>query len=260
MTPFSESDSQKIELNVFDNIFYQARILGPEIPPDQIIVKPIDVMLSNEGDFVVDFSAEIYENDSEPKIRKSGLGLFVNTRSSRLILNSQRLNTGEGRVYIASGKSGTKFSIALANALKDKITVGLIHPQGMETIKEIWFTMVWRFFTWAFIGGIIGGLIKFVGTLNRSQPGFKPRLVKVVVDVFFGIVVGGALLLILLLIPSLVGLLKALTPYVNGTAGRLVIGIIGGIIGAPGLSGIVIRKISNPQKIMETPRMVSLTS
>jgi phosphate/phosphite/phosphonate ABC transporter binding protein len=259
LTPFSESDSQKIELNVFDNIFYQARILGPEIPPDQIIVKPIDVKLSKEGDFVVDFSAEIYENDPEPNARKSGLGLFVKTRSSGLVLNSKRLNTGEGRIYIAPGKSRTKFSIALSNALKDKITVGLIHPQKMETIKEIWFTMVWRFFTWAFLGGIIGGLIKFVGTLNRSQPGFKPRLVKIVVDIFFGIVVGGALLLILLLIPSLVGLLKTLTPYVNGTAGRLVIGIIGGIIGAPGLSSLVIKKISNPREIMESPRMVSLT-
>lgn len=258
LTPFSESDSQKIELNVFDNIFYQARLLGPEIPPDQIIVKPIDVKLSKEGDFVVDFSVEIYEDDSEPIARKSGLGLFVNTISSRLILNNQRLNTGEGRIYIAPGKSGTKFSIALSNSLKDKITVSLIHPQGMETTKEIWFTMVWRFFTWAFIGGIIGGLIKFVGTLNRSQSGFKPRLVKVVVDVLFGIVVGGALLLILLLIPSLVGLLKALSPYVNGTAGRLVIGIIGGIIGAPGLSSILIRKISNPNIIMDSARMVNL--
>lgn len=258
LTPFSESDSQKIELNVFDNIFYQARILGPEIPPDQIIIKPLDVRLSNKGDFVVDFSAEIYENDPEPKVRKSGLGFFVKTRSSGLILNSKGLNTGEGRIYIVPGKSGSEFSIVLANALKDTITVGLIHPQKMETIKEIWCTVVLRFFTWVFIGGIIGGLIKFVGTLHRSQPGLEPRLVKIVVDIFFGIVVGGALLLILLLIPSLLGLLKPLTPYVNGAAGRLLIGIIGGIIGAPGLSSIVIRKISNSKKIMENPRMVSL--
>lgn len=180
----------------------------------------VDVNLSDEGDFLVDFIVEIYENDSKTKAGKSGLGLFVKSRSSRLILNGQPSDKVEGRIYIPAGKSGTGFSIVLSNALRDKISVNLVHPRGKETIKQIWCTVIWRFFIWAFIGGLIGGLIKFVGTQDHTQTGFKPRLVKAVIDIFFGILVGGVLLIILLLLPNLVGQLPAVAPLVNGAAGK----------------------------------------
>jgi hypothetical protein len=251
LKPFSASDFNDRPLNVDDNNIYQAKILWPEALPDKITIKPYDVNISDKGDFIVDFRVEVFKDNKKAEAGRTGLGLFVEPQKPSLFCSREKLSEektriitrDKGQIYIPHGKSKAEFCISFKHVFKNNISVRPIHPEGKEIPKVIWFWVLWLFFAWAFLGGFVGGLIKFLGslTLKNFPPTFLQRLVKAVIDIVSGIVVGGVLFLIVLLIPGLIEQLKTAVP-VSGTAGQLVIGIIGGLIGAPGLSGLVLRR------------------
>lgn len=243
---FSEKEISNNLLDPDDDIYYVVKVVEPEILPDGIELTACDVKISKDGYFIADYNAGIYRNNNRVKAGSRGLGLIVKPLESAKIFScedSKEPVSKACRFFIKPGEHSTKFSILLSNALTSKISITPIHPNTEEKIAGIWFTVVWIFFTWAFIGGFIGGLIRFAGTLKKAPPELKKRIAKALFDICFGVITGGVLLLIVLLIPDLFGFLKSVSKQADGPAGRLVIGIIGGIIGASGLSGAVQKKV-----------------
>ncbi|UCE06853.1 MAG: hypothetical protein JSW07_02090 [bacterium] len=64
----------------------------------------------------------------------------------------------------------------------------------------------------------------------------KELLLRINIDILFGVLSGGVIFLIILIIPSLVGKLGTFAPIADKGVFRIAIGMVGGILGAAGLS------------------------